>query len=614
MSNILKEELSKQEDEQIRSNIERIISSYRHVWDIYTELLQNSADAIFTKFEGNLKDGKIQLYIFPSERKIIIRDNGVGISEDDISKILVTGKSIKRINQSGNFGFMGFGFTFVAFQSEYLQIESIHGGRKASRTYKDLYKYVFSNEDIPNSEEESANIESCETTGETGTTITVVFPSEFPQETTEESLAATFRLANNLDAIKAVLRTKTIVGYLEPLFSGADCFEFSLEIDGEDVEINTGYLTTREIVREVLNSENQFYDRETQYEPLVAATIALPVTAQEAARKTILLDEKVSNVVIGERSPITARMYISATSKSHINKYNERLNADDGDPDLTIEHGVWLSIAGMPIGVCLDAFEHAQYLPFTVVVDVTDASIRQELDAGRKGISQYRMRQISEKVRMLLADRNFIKYRRYVLGGGDTRISDPLYDPKAELLNKFSEKHRVESDLITQYLPPLEEQEVITLFYELTSRQILRGYIPKIISGYQVYDGLYGYGLEKNGDSVYSSTNQMGISDDVFKSHGNVLSKDVLIEFKLNLSGIYKDIETNKKDMGHIDILVCWDTDYVNKDVLLQQKGDVLREVDRTTNVFYGVTHQLIGAGRQQPLPIIELKSVLNIG
>ena len=48
------------------------------------------------------------------------------------------------------------------------------------------------------------------------------------------------------------------------------------------------------------------------------------------------------------------------------------------------------------------------------------------------------------------------------------------------------------------------------------------------------------------------------------------------------------------------------------KDELQRDKGDVLQEVDKTTNVFFGVTHQLIGAGRQQALPIIELKSVLN--
>ncbi|MGB3759956.1 MAG: ATP-binding protein [Rivularia sp. (in: cyanobacteria)] len=142
MSNVLKEELSKQEEEQIKSNINRIISSYRHVWDIYTELLQNSADAILEKHSNNFEKGIIKLEINTDSRQIMISDNGIGIDEDKISKIIVTGKSLKRENNSGKFGFMGFGFTFIAFQTEYLKIESIRNGRKASRTYKDLYKFV----------------------------------------------------------------------------------------------------------------------------------------------------------------------------------------------------------------------------------------------------------------------------------------------------------------------------------------------------------------------------------------------------------------------------------------------------------------------------------------
>ena len=108
MSNVLREELSKQETSQIRSNIERIISSYRHIWDIYTELLQNSADAIIEQFgEENISQGKITLDINSDERTIIITDNGIGIEESTISKILVTGKSLKRERNSGKFGFMG---------------------------------------------------------------------------------------------------------------------------------------------------------------------------------------------------------------------------------------------------------------------------------------------------------------------------------------------------------------------------------------------------------------------------------------------------------------------------------------------------------------------------
>ncbi|WP_287075782.1 MULTISPECIES: ATP-binding protein [unclassified Microcystis] len=153
--NILKEELSKQQISQIRSNIERIISSYRHIWDIYTELLQNSADAIIEKFgEDKIEQGRIELEINTEQREIIITDNGIGIEESEISKILVNGKSLKREKNTGKFGFMGYGFTFVAFQSNLLKIESIKDGIKASRTYRDLYHFIYSKSELPNSEEE----------------------------------------------------------------------------------------------------------------------------------------------------------------------------------------------------------------------------------------------------------------------------------------------------------------------------------------------------------------------------------------------------------------------------------------------------------------------------
>ncbi|MGB3759957.1 MAG: hypothetical protein WBA07_26885 [Rivularia sp. (in: cyanobacteria)] len=70
--------------------------------------------------------------------------------------------------------------------------------------------------------------------------------------------------------------------------------------------------------------------------------------------------------------------------------------------------------------------------------------------------------------------------------------------------------------------------------------------------------------------------------------------------------------ETIKKDLSRIDILVCWDVEYDKRTDFISIKGDVLKEKDITTNVYYGVTHYLIGVGRQQPLPIIELKQILK--
>ncbi len=42
------------------------------------------------------------------------------------------------------------------------------------------------------------------------------------------------------------------------------------------------------------------------------------------------------------------------------------------------------------------------------------------------------------------------------------------------------------------------------------------------------------------------------------------------------------------------------------------KRADILMERDIMRNVFYGVTHSLTVTGRQQALPIIELKKVLE--
>ena len=68
MSNQLKDVLERTGHSEIRSNIERIVTSYRHEWDIYTELLQNSADAIIDQFgEDNISSGRISLSISTDE-------------------------------------------------------------------------------------------------------------------------------------------------------------------------------------------------------------------------------------------------------------------------------------------------------------------------------------------------------------------------------------------------------------------------------------------------------------------------------------------------------------------------------------------------------------------
>jgi hypothetical protein len=610
--NQLKKELSKQGTEITRNHIERIVSSYRHIWDIYTELLQNSADAIIEQFgEENIDQGLISLSIETNNRKITITDNGIGLEESEIARILVHGESLKRKRNKSKYGFMGFGFTFVAFQSSFLKIESIKNNLKSSRTYHDLYKFVYEESVLPQSEEENSEMTKQECKQPNSTTITVIFPQEFPDGVIEESLIATFRIAQSPEVFEAVLRTRSIVGMLDPIFDpNKQNFQFDLKIDNKPFEkIKTKYLTVREIVTDSYGSDDIF-DRPTEYEEKIKMTESLKLNTKDSERKYLMLDEKIDNIKIGSKRPLEVRFLIYSTHISNIEAYNQRINS----LDFQLEQGIWLAISGMPLGICLDKFDDQNYCSYTVIVDIKNKQAGKELDAGRKGISAYRSKQLIDKVKDTLRENKFIQYRQYSMGGYGGRISDPFFNPHQKAAEKMQAKIKYTNILMTQqYFPLIEEQEVISLFVELVANKILKGYFLKFLSSNQVYDAQYEYFLKKSEDVEYSSTNELGIHTSIFNSYGNSLKKDIFVEFKQDLRRLFRDVSNKKKDITHIDILICWDVDFESRKSFQKETGYILKEKITSTNIYYGVTHELTATGRQQPLAIIELKKVLEL-
>lgn len=615
MANQLREALGLVEENQIRSNIDRVIYSYRHVWDIFSELLQNAGDAVHEQHgpDSGL-NGSVSLDVFPNQRKIVIQDNGIGLDEDEIAKILVTGKSFKRERDAGTHGFMGFGFTYVAFQTSYLRITSTHDGSKSSRTYDNLYKYIFENEDLGNSREEEQEIPPEVVDEPNGTKIECVFPNPFTNTTMEEALRELFDIATNSAALVALLRTKTLVGCLDSLFGGSQPFIFTLKVDGEEIDCPVGHLWTRDIVQEVLPNTQRAFELDSYETTIVAATETLDDLGKYTARRCDLLDLKAQTVTIGQRNPIHARLYCAATSKTHLNDYNTtHLNLNE-ESSFLVDNGIWLAIAGMPTGVCLDPLSHGSFLPYSCVVDISDDSIRGELDAGRKGISQYRVRQIIDFVKEYLVNRNFIRYREYVSQGRDQRAGNPLYDPKAHLRTKFEAKQPSTAQLWQNSLPPSDEQEIVALFAELCALKKIAGYSLKALSGFEVYDGLFSYSLDNTPSNHLTATNILGIRPSVFQAQGDPLQKpEVVLEFKLEMNGLYRDVASGRKDLNHIDVLVCWDCNYEGRDEISPRYGFNLQTVDAASNVYYGVSHQLSGHGGATPLYIIELSRVVEL-
>jgi len=82
------------DDELLRHNAQNILDSYAHPWDILAETLQNSIDAIDLMAEKFKECQKLVFIDFDAKRRAIeASDTGVGMSANDLKRILAPGTS-----------------------------------------------------------------------------------------------------------------------------------------------------------------------------------------------------------------------------------------------------------------------------------------------------------------------------------------------------------------------------------------------------------------------------------------------------------------------------------------------------------------------------------------
>jgi len=611
--NSLRESFGSAGIEQLSSNIERIIASYRHPYDFFVEMIQNCCDAIIDKFGfESLDKGKVTVEVNTTEYEIKITDNGCGISSDDIYRVLVTGASLKREKGRGKYGFMGFGLTFVAFQTEYLEIASVHDEVESRISYKDLWKVAFLGEDIPDSEQEKSNTSHhSHKATESGTTITLRFPKELPQDNAHENLRLCFSYASNHKLMTAILRTRSCIGSLNPFFNkDFKNFNFEFIVDGEKIAIDTKYLTNEDIVL-MRDPFDEKTISKAEFDKMLTLGDSIPQKVRKETFARSEIHDFVTSLEVGERKKIEFRVYISAMSKTEFNDYTSEVNEGVKEEDkFIISNGLWLAFNGMPTGIKLDDFDHSRMLPYTVIVDVLSVETRKEMDAGRKGITEYTANLLRNKVGSILRDRGFIKYREYVVGA-EIPDPDPLGDPVNDLLTLMERKQKKHITLVNSMSPVINENEVISLFSELCSKDVLKGYEIKLISSNKVYDGVIDYDLVHTDETVWSSTNSLGIAQEIFdRAADRIQKQNVVIEFKRDLPALYKDYLRWRKKLSDIKILIVWDVvdEKIEQYKLNYQHG--IRKAQKSSKIFHGVTHELIHS--DGVLPIISLKAVLE--
>ena len=154
---------------------------------------------------------------------------------------------------------------------------------------------------------------------------------------------------------------------------------------------------------------------------------------------------------------------------------------------------------------------------------------------------------------------------------------------------------------------PRYEQDVVALFHELIGCGILPFYCSLDCSSKSTYDAIFEYTIPKSKIGT--------IVQQVEGSRGN-LNDTVIVEYKLNGEDLIEDIASDVKFYYMIDLLVCWDID---SGVCKKLSADL--QVKPLTHVrYWGTTHELhlsssvflsVGSGRS--LDVISIKELLKL-
>ncbi len=658
---------------KVKQKIREIVRAYRHSWDIYSELIQNSVDAINRRYriyydpEFSLYDcyrqnstlidittnysGKIKLIINIPEQTIKILDNGVGIPKDKIQEFLLPDGTDKVVNQE--YGFKGYGLTYAAFitQSFYAASKPFTENNWYEYSLDGLFEWLIDEQnecEFPTGPIEEPRIIDNDVAREGWNTEIKIqlannYKELFPAVSAIDQALSLVNTSEQIDGFEYILRTRTAIGNTKSLFNRPPLvpIHVNLEIvfeDGETTDrvIPYSYYHPKDHVELSVRS----FTFEEYLGELIRANPDLKFRS---------LFHKIVEVIVGTRLSFTSNFALAAISSTRLSRIEGALGLDRYETkDVGISYGVYLAIDGMPTGLRIDDWDtKGGYLKrYFVVIDI-DLEISNQLDPGRKGISDYYARLFSDKAINLINNTtigdslSFGTYASRHLDHGRGREEGGL--PPQDFQNEILQRIQTGDEVIDTdehilqtlrnvssflYLPN-DEQETIALFYELLSKGYIKGYKTLYLSGSSaVYDAALKYEIIASSENSYPSDilgigrvliehlQSRGEEVYVHANHhtGQTNYPELCVDFKLHVGNFLNEVINSSgntsKDPKAIDILVVWDT-YIPSSI--PNNAYTLAEVTPDQRIFHSTTKRL-GLIREYNTEIlcIVLKDVIS--
>ena len=598
-----------------------ILKSYTGYFDVFSELLQNSLDAVEQRKskESAGYQPKIWINIDIPECRVRVVDNGIGMGEREFKYCLRPSVSFKQ--QADLRGHKGVGATFVAYGFGFLKLQSKQGSSKLAAILRQGRQWAEDNsKTIPRPKFEAVEFNVPELDAEpSGTGAELIVG----QSVGERPRNLGWLGAQSAEQWYTLLRIKTPLGgvYLRtPPFKpkviirvrSADKVETNFETDRAE------YFYPHEIpnlktqsVRDITKALDAIPgDSSTKYTKL----------GNEYKRLDCLWDIWDKDEILSEDS-----YFFSALSEDQrylIEKHNVTVYAsflrsakmwsELNDEVFSLRKGQKIIYGGLQLACDFMVQGDLAIIPLTstigyqanshVIVHFTDGNP----DMGRK-VFQPELKDLGEDlaVRAVNTFKKFLQHLKPDTGAQTITPDKELYD-----WVKVQEAHRDSNPLAFKYngsriglvSRPQQEQDVVALFHELIGAQILRGFRFFATSQSDRYDSLFFMEYLKDHDMLFDVDSQrLGVNRAFSLPYS---TEPKVLEYKYTFDSLVDDFDKEEKFEKQISLVVCWTTGkrykarYYFQPLLVGDEG--------SSRQIFGSTHQVFATGSSNS-PVFEV-------
>ncbi|WP_429072222.1 hypothetical protein [Aeromonas veronii] len=612
-----------------KREIKNILKSYVGMYDSFSELIQNSMDAVDRRAlsgENGYKR-KLWLTIDLLENSFSITDNGVGFNEKEFKAFLAPNISFK--NGGSTRGNKGVGATYIGYGFDYLQFGTKGNGHEFFGEMIDGRKWVEDYKGIVT----RPVVNACTLDNPVfakisrGSTFKIKFGGE---HTRPKDLS--WYSANTPEQWLYLLLIKTPLGSIDYLSENPDNILFDLKVI--DKNGNEKTLTDNEAkyiyphtkikasvnLKDIIKLQNKLISEgrdasaiPTRYFKSNGIYEHFDTNEIVSLRKN---DEEYDKLI--REYNVEAYGYFTY-STSVWDQFNDSL-AKLRKGYRVLKGGLQLANNNMTQGELISipltsniGYQNQCY----IIVHFKDA----DPDLGRKGF-QPELKEAAEKVSVAIVNR-FKKWKKLLKSDSGVK---PDIAKEIELHEwiKAQENHAEKHPLVLTnknfFAPineisitsePQSEQDVIVLFNQLIAGGVIRGINLLATSQVKQYDGVYKYVVKEPFENhVFDKENNpLGVDELHFNSEH--ISPPKILEYKYNLDALIQEFESEYKNEKDIHLAVAWEMGsewQKNYEAISLLDLDNLHQRD-----FHGLTHILdSGTTRFHVVILKELITYLN--